>query len=596
MKNNIRRTLGLVLAVCILLSMMLTGCSNASSGTTTDPTQTTDTPNSSNTSSTEPADADAVGSNDDRAHVTISVLQYGMAGMVEDLSGDRIKAEIEKLVNVDLDYQTDANEVYDQNLELNLMSDTAQDLFHNWGELDKTSKWISDGVLFNIGEFVAANPERYPILNKMFQSPEWKMFNEYYSGDGDSTYAIYALAFNKAWNSGIIYNTDIMNEAGFSESPKTVDEFIEYCKNANALGYTPYFPRNNKLSNASIIDQTFAAPYGTTILAQSGASTNGMWQAADGTWECMTVSDESRAVIEMLHQMFVDGAFPSTLGVEDDWGPMLDGFINNTVGAINYFIDDPAMFNWALNTQYRKGNADATVEDLTIGNILQGPAGYAKKWGTSYSMAENWMIPASCEHPDRVLDLIEFLASDEGQNLVHKGIEGVHYVDDENGRPVFNKDEWLVETSLYGQGDGRCVYSYFCYLFSGMNQQLALETTDNWYEASANGDSYTIEVYADNEAYTFAAPIMEELTELAFEELPVYYTIISFSDDQLTMRAKLNEVWLQYVPSFITGAKDIDAEWEDYIAAYKAAGSDEITQALNDAVSVAEANYTKYTK
>ena len=372
MKKNIRRALGLVLAVCIMLSMMLTGCNNVTPGTTTEPSKTPDTPNS-----TETTGAVKVETNADRERVTISVLQYGMAGMVEDLSGDRIKDEIEKLVNVDLDYQTDANEVYDQNLELNLMSDTAQDLFHNWGELAKTSKWIEDGVLFNIGEFVAANPERYPILNKMFQSPEWKMFNEYYSGDSEATYAIYALSFNKAWNSGIVYNTDIMNEAGFTESPKTVDEFIEYCKNAKDLGYTPYFPRNGKLTNASIIDQTFAAPYGTTILAQNGASTNGMWMAADGTWECMTVSDKSKEVIEMLHQMFVDGAFPSTLGVEDDWGPMLDGFIGNTVGAINYFIDDPAMFNWALNTQYRKGNPDATVEDLTIGEAITGTYAYS---------------------------------------------------------------------------------------------------------------------------------------------------------------------------------------------------------------------------
>ena len=137
---------------------------------------------------------------------------------------------------------------------------------------------------------------------------------------------------------------------------------------------------------------------------------------------------------------------------------------------------------------------------------------------------------------------------------------------------------------------------YGLYGTDSIDEQLALETTDNWYEASSNGEAYTVEVYADNEAYVFSVPIMKELTEQAFEELPVYYTIISFNEDQLKMRAKLNEVWLQYVPSFITGAKSIEAEWDDYVAAYKAAGSDEITKALNDAVSVAEANYNKYTQ
>lgn len=99
-----------------------------------------------------------------------------------------------------------------------------------------------------------------------------------------------------------------------------------------------------------------------------------------------------------------------------------------------------------------------------------------------------------------MLDLIEFLASDEGQDLIHKGIKGVHYEDDANGRPVFNKDEWLVETDMYGQGDGRCFYPWFVYLFSGSNFQLELETgAGDWYETSKNGEAYTVETNAGDE-------------------------------------------------------------------------------------------------
>ena len=34
----------------------------------------------------------------------------------------------------------------------------------------------------------------------------------------------------------------------------------------------------------------------------------------------------------------------------------------------------------------------------------------------------HYFIPTSCEYPDRVLDLVEFLASNEGQNLLFRGM------------------------------------------------------------------------------------------------------------------------------------------------------------------------------
>lgn len=72
--------------------------------------------------------------------------------------------------------------------------------------------------------------------------------------------------------------------------------------------------------------------------------------------------------------------------------------------------------------------------------------------------------------------------------------------------------------------------------------------------------------------------------------------VAGFTDEENEMRAKLKEVFLAYVPSFITGAKDIDAEWDQYVADYKAAGSDTITEAMNKSVSEAEAKFNEYTK
>lgn len=600
MNGKLRKITSLLLAACLILSLALTGCTSkeeeSSSASQTD--SSSESSSSSQTSQTsESSQESQAQTNADRERVTIDVLQYAMNMDNADYSKDRIKQKIEETVNVDLDYKTYAGEVYDQNLELDLLSGKAPALFHNWGQQDKTGKWIDDGVLFNMGEFVAQNPDRYPILNAMFQCPEWKMYNEFYSGDPDSTYAIYALAFKKFWSGGIDYNAKILKEAGWEDTPKTVDEFVQYCKDVKALGYTPWFPRNYKMTNLGIFNAVFGSTYGTNFLPQSGGITDGMMQQQDGTWVCTTVSDESRAAIEKIHQLYVDGGLPQTLGSEEDYGPIIDQFNADKVGAVSYFINDASMYNWLLNSTYRKTHPDATVNDVVIGNLLQGPAGYATNTAASYWMGENWMIPKSCEHPDRVLDLIEYLATKEGQDLVHKGIEGIHYVNDENGRPVFNKDEWLVETAMYGQGDGRCFYPWFVYLFSGMQFELDLENgASDWFNTSKNGDTFVVETNSGDENLAAADVILKEQTEKAFIELPPYYVVVSFTDEENEMRAKLKEVFLEYVPSFITGAKDIDAEWDQYVADYKAAGSDQITEAMNKAVSAAQEKFESYSK
>lgn len=55
------------------------------------------------------------------------------------------------------------------------------------------------------------------------------------------------------------------------------------------------------------------------------------------------------------------------------------------------------------------------------------------------------LITTSCEHPERILQLIDYYVTDEGQILGNWGIEGVHY-DIVDGKRVFRKEEMEKRT------------------------------------------------------------------------------------------------------------------------------------------------------
>lgn len=54
------------------------------------------------------------------------------------------------------------------------------------------------------------------------------------------------------------------------------------------------------------------------------------------------------------------------------------------------------------------------MSDLTLGVALTSDGNYGKTYTTGYWISAHYFVPTTCEYPDRVLDLVEFLASPGG--------------------------------------------------------------------------------------------------------------------------------------------------------------------------------------
>lgn len=576
MNSTLKKTVAAVAGLAMAASM-LSACGSASSST----------PAASGSTA-----AGGATTNADRENVHIRFAQFG--NNTDDVTGmenDPIKKAIEEAVNVTLEYDT-GTEGFDDRMQNELFTGGAADLFPTWGESDKISSWVEEDLVTNLSEIVNADPERYPTLYKIMNSDEYKMYNELYTGDSENAYAIYGIsAFAEPSFSGVpVYNTAILEEVNGGKVPATVDEFIEYTKACAAAGYVGWWPRNDKLTNWAQIDATLAGPQGTTIMPPKSNVWDGFVLSGElGTdsehWTLATTSEASKEVVKQLRDMYAAGALDSGIGVKSDFDDAYADFGAGRLASADFGFGYPAQFKDFFNNPWAATNADAEMGDLTLGTAPTSDGNHAKTYTTGTWVGSHYFIPTTCEYPDRVLDLVEFLASTEGQDLLHN-TENYVYREDQGA------DFWATATAPYGYGDGRCKYVWFSYMFSGTEYEVDFANNDWWTAVSNPIDNSTHWASEqDAELIEYARGVVGEFKDECVVTLPAYYNLVSLPSEANDIRTKLVDVTNEYLSQMIGGQMDIETGWADYQAAYEREGAAELEQMVNDAIAAARTTY-----
>jgi len=536
---------------------------------------------------------EAASANAGREQVNIRFAQFGNS--VDDevgMQNDPIKAAIEEAVNITLEYDT-GTEGFDERMQTELLTVGAADLFPTWGESEKIASYIENELVVNIGEIINADPDRYPTLYKIINSDEYKMYNELYTGDPDATYAIYSIsAFADPSFSGVsVYNQAILDEVNGGAVPQTVDEFLAYCEAAGSAGYVGWWPRNDKLTTWDEIDYTLAVPQGTSIQEPTvGANMKGVVLSGElGTdseyWTVSATSEASQAVVRQLRELYLNGGLSSSIGISGDFDDAYADFGTSRIGAVNFGFGYPGQFRDFYKTAWAAANADATIDDLTVGYSLTSDGSYGPIYQTGTWVNSHYFIPYSCENPERVLDLVEFIASNEGQDLLHNCVNGEYNFDQ-------GSDYWSEIDGAYGYGDGRCKYVWFSYMFSGTEYYVDFENQDWWTAVTYPTD------FSNNWATEEDAALVDKAKETistyvddVIVDLPAYYNMITLPAEASEIISQLNSLTDEYLTQFIGGQLDVDSDWATYAAAYEDAGALELEQMINEAVATARSNY-----
>ena len=576
-----KRMLSLALVLLLALSLFA-GCGgNNTQNNTQTGNQTTE------------GDGGADAGEAEREHVTIRFAQFG--NNLDDAEGyenDPIRQAIEDAVNITLEYDT-GTEGFDDRMETELYTGAAADLFPTWGESEKIASYIENELVVNIGEIINADPDRYPTLYKIINSDEYKMYNELYTGDPDATYAIYSIsAFADPSFSGVsVYNQAILDEVNGGAVPQTVDEFLAYCEAAGSAGYVGWWPRNDKLTTWDEIDYTLAVPQGTSIQEPTvGANMKGVVLSGElGTdseyWTVSATSEASQAVVRQLRELYLNGGLSSSIGISGDFDDAYADFGTSRIGAVNFGFGYPGQFRDFYKTAWAAANADATIDDLTVGYSLTSDGSYGPIYQTGTWVNSHYFIPYSCENPERVLDLVEFIASNEGQDLLHNCVNGEYNFDQ-------GSDYWSEIDGAYGYGDGRCKYVWFSYMFSGTEYYVDFENQD-WWTAVTYPTDFSNHCATEEDAALVdkAKETISTYVDDVIVDLPAYYNMITLPAEASEIISQLNSLTDEYLTQFIGGQLDVDSDWATYAAAYEDAGALELEQMINEAVATARSNY-----
>ena len=596
MKHTLKKLLAFSL-VLALVAGMLVGCGGAPSSSAANST-------SASVEATSSAGGKGENPNAGRENVTIRFSQY--ANNTDDqeyMANDPIKKAIEEAVNVTIEYDTGI-EGYDDRLATELAVGAAPDLFPTWGVAPLLRKYAEEEAVYDIGKIINADPERYPILHKIINHPTYKMYNKMYTGDENATYAIYSFSARAYPNfNGVpAYNTAILEEVNDGVVPSTVSEFVAFTEKAADAGYSGWWPFNNKLTNWAEIDRTIANPLGTTL--RTPATWDWIWTgflpddpAKIGTdeehWTLMTVSDKSKEVVRLLAEMYAKNGIHNGVGTLVDEDDGYAAFNNNTLASYGYSYGDYTQFK-KLYDSWMSAHPDGSLKDLTLGTALTDDDGnWMQIYDVPVYLGSHYFIPTSCEYPERVLDLVEFLASNEGQKLIFCGIEGLTYTMDGDDI-VFDIEEITNINKHYGYPyQDTCRYVWFTYLFCTSEMMLNLEDND-WWDAVTTPYDPTMDWATDDdkECFQYALDTVQEFVDDVYVVIPSYYGMATLDAEWADVQTKLYEITNRYLAQMVGGQLDIDTGWKQYRAEYEAAGGPGLEEAVNEAIAFARTEYS----
>lgn len=596
MKHTLKKLLAFSL-VLALVAGMLVGCGGAPSSSAANST-------SASVEATSSAGGKGENPNAGRENVTIRFSQY--ANNTDDqeyMANDPIKKAIEEAVNVTIEYDTGI-EGYDDRLATELAVGAAPDLFPTWGVASLLRKYAEEEAVYDIGKIINADPERYPILYKIINHPTYKMYNKMYTGDENATYAIYSFSARAYPNfNGVpAYNTAILEEVNDGVVPSTVSEFVAFTEKAADAGYSGWWPFNNKLTNWAEIDRTIANPLGTTL--RTPATWDWIWTgflpddpAKIGTdeehWTLMTVSDKSKEVVRLLAEMYAKNGIHNGVGTLVDEDDGYAAFNNNTLASYGYSYGYYTQFK-KLYDSWMSAHPDGSLKDLTLGTALTDDDGnWMQIYDVPVYLGSHYFIPTSCEYPERVLDLVEFLASNEGQKLIFCGIEGLTYTMDGDDI-VFDIEEITNINKHYGYPyQDTCRYVWFTYLFCTSEMMLNLEDND-WWDAVTTPYDPTMDwaTEDDKECFQYALDTVQEFVDDVYVVIPSYYGMATLDAEWADVQTKLYEITNRYLAQMVGGQLDIDTGWEQYRAEYEAAGGPGLEEAVNEAIAFARTEYS----
>jgi putative aldouronate transport system substrate-binding protein len=251
------------------------------------------------------------------------------------------------------------------------------------------------------------------------------------------------------------------------------------------------------------------------------------------------MSDGYKELLKYENRLYKSGAIHKQSFSGIDYDKWTADAAKDTVGA----------WNWAAPDYI----GQQVKDDFVPINVLAGPGGHtASLTDSQVAGASSLVITKDAKNPAMILKWVDYFYSEEGSVFGYLGKEGVTY-NVENGNKVY-----IDDILNYKDGVGLGAFQYVDNVYGGYFPYIELSP-----EIRVAAGRQKAPVYSDFNENT--------LPRVMLPDLPA---TIQEANESSSIIADIGNYVGQMRVEFVTGTKDIDQEWDNYIAQLKKMGAE----------------------
>lgn len=244
--------------------------------------------------------------------------------------------------------------------------------------------------------------------------------------------------YSEGWRFGLICRTDLMNKYGFElEEGKyyTFDELEEFFQKVKeGEGEDFYILGGNLICKSNLLEKS---AYAMDVMG-AGVETGVLMLDSEndaGKIVDFYETEEFREFAQRMYRWQKQGFFVPDTAISED--------------SPNLLMKERKSLGWFFHNVPGEETENASDSGCDVTFI---PTMEAVRTTDTYQTVL-WSIPTTCENPEKVMEFLELLYTDERVcNLLQRGIEGVSYVveeEDEYGKLIALPEGETIETLPY---------------------------------------------------------------------------------------------------------------------------------------------------
>lgn len=463
--------------------------------------------------------------------------------MTTDWNDNEFYQEMERRTGVHLEFEMVSSADYQTNFNLMIASGNLADMIYVGASYyaEGVDAAIDDGYFLDLTDLVDEYMPNYERIRT--SDVQYELLS---TTDSGRLGAVYELRQSKQgpWL-GLWIRQDWLDDLGL-ETPVTFDDYHEVL--------TAF--KNEKGATAPLI-LNFSGSDGEFGTMSGGLNVLNSWQLDEtGKVNFGPYMDAWKEYVTIMHQWYTEGLIDPDFMATDERTADMAKVVTGASGVFAALYTMPSVYEAASE------DPNMNLAPVNPPVMNEGDEGHIRL-RDSYTSG-NTAISADSENWEIALRWLDYLYTDEGALLANYGVEGDTFEFNEDGEPEFtdkilnNENGWTMTQT---------VASYLC-PSAGI----------------ANWSDWTRELAGVPEKDQACYDVWSEFSD--DWRLPSSVTLTQEeSTERAALYADISTIVKEQTAQFISGALDIESNWDAYISALEASGMEraiEITQAAYD--------------